>query len=126
MARFLVVRACGFLEQVIEECCRALATSKASPRISSFATSWLGRGFNPTPDRVVGLVRRFDSTWALELETLLGQDDELLARELSFLVDRRNKIAHGLSEGIGARKALDLVSASRAVADWFVQRFDPR
>jgi hypothetical protein len=126
LARFLVVRTCGFLEQVIEECCRALILSKASPQVAAFGASWFGRGFNPTPDRIVSLVKRFDSMWATELEEKLEADDELLSRELSFLVDRRNKIAHGLSEGLGARKALDLVAAAEELADWFIARFDPQ
>jgi hypothetical protein len=126
MARFLVVRTCGFLEQVIEECCRALISSKASPQVASFGSSWFGRGFNPTPERVVYLVRRFDSSWAAEIHDLLEADDQLVARELSFLIDRRNKIAHGLPEGLGARKALDLATTAHELADWFIARFDPR
>jgi hypothetical protein len=126
LARFLVVRSCGYLEQVVEECCRAYLTSKGSPRTAAFGHSWFGRGANPSPAQLVVLVRRFDQTWASELEALLDDDDEELKRDLSFLVDRRNKIAHGLSEGLGARKTLDLVAVAEMVADWFIVRFDPR
>jgi hypothetical protein len=41
------------------------------------------------------------------------------------LVDRRNQIAHGLSEGVGIRKALDLKITACEVADWFILRFNP-
>ena len=126
LSRFLVVRACGFLEQVAEECCRSFIDSTTIPQVSAYGASWLGRGASPTPDHLVALVRRFDGTWADSLDAFLRTNDELLWREIAFLVDRRNRIAHGLSEGITGRKALDLAEYSAQVADWFVNRFDPR
>lgn len=126
LARFLVVRTCGYLEQCVEECLGAHLTSKASPQVSAYGKSWLGRGANPTPERLVTLVRRFDRDWADELKAIFDDNDQLLQREISLLVDRRNKIAHGLSEGLGSQKALQLLSYSREVADWFILRFDPR
>jgi hypothetical protein len=81
---------------------------------------------NPSPERLIELVRRFDGSWSTELQERLELEDQRIARELKFLVDRRNKIAHGLSEGLGARKALDLAKIAREVADWFVLRLDPR
>jgi hypothetical protein len=125
LARFLVVRACGYLEQVSEESCKSFIHSKTIPQVSAYGASWLGRGANPHPENLVQLVERFDATWSDELELLLRDDDELLWREISLLVDRRNKISHGLSEGIGARKALDLAAYATTVANWFLNRFDP-
>jgi hypothetical protein len=126
LARFLVVRTCGYVEQVVEICCKSYLRSKSDPRSSSYGTSWLGRGRNPSTEALVSLVRRFDGIWAEKLALLLNEDDERLGRELDFLVDRRNKIAHGLNEGIGVRKALDLVEPALTVADWFIQTMDPR
>lgn len=125
MARFLVIRSCGYLEQVVAECCRAYLTSKSEGRVSSFASSHLRRGMNPAPEKLAELVRRFDPNWARELEELLKEEDDLLQRELAMLVDKRNKIAHGVSEGIGARKALDLYNVAREIADWFILRIAP-
>ena len=126
LSRFLVVRICGFLEQSVEESCRSYLRSKSDPRSTSFGESWFGRGANPRPDELVRLVGRFDNAWSEELEQLLNKDDELLRRELSFLVDKRNRISHGLNQGVGQRKALDLVPCAIRVASWFVERFDPR
>lgn len=68
---------------------------------------------------------RFDDAWADELNDLLNDNDEYLKRELEFLVDRRNKIAHGLSEGITVRKAIILFDAAQDISDWFVAQFRP-
>jgi hypothetical protein len=126
ISRFLVVRSSGYLEQASEECCRIYVDSHAPAQVSAYGSSWLGKGSSPTPDHLVRLVRRFDRTWADALEAFLRADDELLWRELSLLVDRRNLIAHGLSEGVTQRKALDLAGHAKVTADWFITRFDPR
>lgn len=126
LARFLVVRTCGYVEQVVEICCKSYLKSKSDLRSSSFGASWLGRGRNPSTESLVALVRRFDGIWAEELDLVLSEDDERLGRELDFLVDRRNKIVHGLNEGIGVRKALNLVEPALTVAEWFIEKFDPR
>lgn len=126
LSRFLVVRTCGFVEQSVEESCRSYLKSKADPRSAAFGESWFGRGANPKPESLVALVQRFDSEWADELDALLNAQDELLKRELEFLVDKRNRISHGLNQGVGQRKALDLAPRAREVVEWFVGRFDPR
>lgn len=126
LTRYLVVRTCGFLETVVDECCIAFIGSKSSPAVAAYGASWLGRGANPTPGRLVGLVGRFDGAWATELQSLFDADDERLKREVAFLVDRRNKIAHGQGEGISGRRALDLAASAREVTDWFIRRLDPR
>jgi len=127
LARFLVIRTCGYVEQVVEECSKAyLAGNSYDNRCISFTSSWFGRGRNPTPATLIELVKRFDPNWAGELEDLLTNEDELLAREMEFLVDRRNRIAHGLNEGVNQGKALSLVHHANSVAEWFISTFDPR
>lgn len=127
LSRFLVVRSCGYLEQVVEECSTAFISSRSAPQVTSFASSWyMGRGSNPWAHKLVALLARFDGVWAAEFEEILSADDHRLKGELNLLVDRRNKIAHGLSEGIGSVKALELLGTARDVADWFILRLDPR
>lgn len=126
LARFLVVRACGYLEQVVEQTCLQYLNSKSShPWCQSFNGSWFGRGRNPSPNALVAFVKKIDLSLSEDLESLFQENDDLLLREISFLVDRRNKISHGLSEGVGTRKALDLVPPTVLVADWFLDNFNP-
>ena len=74
------------------------------------------------PDALAILTGRFDSAWANELAEFLEADDQTLQREVAFLVDRRNKIAHGLNEGVGPVKALALKGVACDVGDWFIAR----
>lgn len=125
LARLLVIRSCGYLEQVVAEVAASLTQARSGGLIRSFASSWLPPGRNPHPDQLSQWVGRFDANWGVELEEILDAEDELLRREISLLVDRRNRIAHGLNEGVTVRKALDLKEAAVTLADWFVLRFNP-
>jgi len=126
LSRFLVVRASGYLEAVVDECCRSLIRSKAAPNVASFASSWFGTGRNPSPGKLLELVGKFNGDWKESLCKEFDEDDEYLRRELDLLVSKRNRIAHGLGEGIGARKALEFASTVTQVTNWFVKTFDPR
>jgi hypothetical protein len=126
LSRFLVVRTCGHLEKTVQECFRTYVENKSFGRVRTFSQSWLARINNPEPDRLLELVGRFDSKLGQDLRALFEANDFELKREISLLINKRNAIAHGESEGIGSRKALDLLRYSRMVTDWFVLNFDPR
>lgn len=126
LTRFLLVRTCGYLEQVTYETARGYVQEKSGGLVRAFAMSWLDRSRNPTPDNLCELVGRFDQQLRDELDSLLEAEDQRLRRELALLVDRRNKIAHGLNEGITASKAISLKADAERVSDWFISRLRPR
>src|SRR5712671_4406915 len=66
LARLLVVRSCGYLEQTVLEACRGYVHGRSGGPARTFGRSWLDRGRNPTPEALVLLVGRFDATWANE------------------------------------------------------------
>ncbi|MBL7498640.1 hypothetical protein I6A84_32775 [Frankia sp. CNm7] len=125
LARLLVIRSCGYLEQTVAETARAYTRHKSYGLVRSFSLGWLERTHNPTPDALETFTGRFDAGMQEELGEFLNANDEELRRELAFLVDRRNRIAHGLNEGIGVVKALALKDVACQVADWFILRFRP-
>jgi hypothetical protein len=126
LARFLVVRTCGHLEKTVQECFRAYVENKSFGRVRLFSKSWLSRINNPEPERLLELVGRFDVALQADLRALFEVNDFELKREISMLINKRNLIAHGESEGIGSRKALDLLEHAKLLADWFILNFDPR
>ena len=87
--------------------------------------SWLDRSRNPSPDNLLELVGRFDLQLRSDLDSLFEDDDQRLRREVALLVDRRNKIAHGLNEGITASKAISLKADAEKVSDWFIMNMRP-
>jgi hypothetical protein len=125
LSRMLVVRSSGYIEQTANEVFRGYISVRSSGLIKMFGHSWLERSRNPSPDNLLDMLGRFDHALRIEFEELLEEDDQRLRRELAFLVDRRNHIAHGLSEGINREKALSLKEVAIEVSDWIVLRFNP-
>lgn len=125
LTRFLVVRTCGYLEQVVQETVTTYLRHNVGGTARTFTLSWMSKSRNPSPDNLLDIVGRFDQAWRDELQGLLDQDDGFLNRELSLLVQRRHQIAHGLNEGLNSRKALALVDVAKTVANWFIRQFNP-
>lgn len=117
MSRMLVVRSSGYVEQTANAACVGHVEQKSGGPVRSFARSWLERTRNPSPDALAELVGRFDMSYQEDFITLLDRDDQRLRRELSLLVDRRNKIAHGFNEGISRDKAIALKDVALEVGD---------
>lgn len=107
------------------EVCRAYVAQKSGGLVRAFAHSWLERSRNPTVVNLEELVGRFDAMLCDEFKALLDADDGYLRQELGFMVDRRNKIAHGLSESVNRSKAIQLKGVACDLADWFILRFNP-
>jgi hypothetical protein len=126
LCRFLVIRSCGYLETSTIEICRAYVQAKSGGPVQSFAHSWLVRsGANPTIDYLGKFIERFDPALANEFKQFVAEDDSRIQRDIDFLVSRRNRIAHGESEGINRTRAIQLKEVSCEVADWFILRFNP-
>lgn len=125
LSRMLVVRSSGYVEQTSREIFRAFIDARSGGLVRSFGQSWLEKSRNPSPDSLLEMIGRFDSSIRDEFDQMLESDDQRLRRELSFLVDRRNQIAHGLNEGINRDKSVALKEVAIEVADWLVLRFNP-
>jgi hypothetical protein len=126
LTRFLVIRSCGYLEQVVAEVVRAYVREKSHGMVRSFAISHMTNVANPTPRNLSALVGRLDNGLSEDLEVFLSRDDEYLQRELSALVDKRHRIAHGLNEGVHRERALAYYQAADEISQWFIEHFDPR
>jgi hypothetical protein len=126
LSRFLAIRACGHIEFTFEEAFCTYAESKASPPIANFVRSQFFRGSNPSAERISQTLRKLDPARADRFIAFADDGDGEIQRELSFLLDRRNKIAHGQSESVGRVKAVALGEVSLRIADWLVTELDPR
>lgn len=125
LTRFLVVRSCGYLEQVMHRCTVEHLEERSYGTARSYALSWLERSINPSLGNVSTTLGRFDQNLADEFERLLSDDDNELKNELSVLVTKRHAIAHGTNEGLGSQRALALYDVAKRVADWMILRLNP-
>lgn len=125
LARLLVVRSSGYLDQAVAACARAYVDGKSGGLVRTFSLTWLERSRNPSPANLVELAGRFDRGLQDDLEALLDENDQRLRSALYALVHLRNRIAHGENEGVGRNRALALSGASEELADWWILSFNP-
>lgn len=126
LARFLVVRSTGYVEHTFETCLRHFAEARSHPAIARHVVSGLFKGRNPKPEVLLERTALMSEAWGKSLQNYLDKDDARVRRELSFMVDRRNQIAHGKSESVNRRKSLDLADISLDLGEWLTILIDPR
>lgn len=119
---FLVVRASGYLEQVLAVALRAHIMANAGVRVANFTVSGLARSANPNAEHLANMFKRLEPAWASEFNDLLDEDNRRIRDDLKFLLELRNKIAHGVSQTVGRRRAVELAKVSKELADWFIRR----
>ena len=126
LARFLVVRSTGYVEHTFETCIRHFAEAHAHPAVARHVVAGLFKGRNPRPEVLLERTALLSEDWGESLHDYLRKDDATAHRELSFMVDRRNQIAHGQSESVNRRKALDLADVALNLGEWLTELIDPR
>lgn len=125
LVRFLVVRSCGYLEQVMHRCAMGHLQELSYGTARSYSLSWLSRSINPSVENIRNTLGRFDAGFVDEFETMLTEGSGELANDLGALITKRHAIAHGENEGLGDRRALDLYQMSKQLADWMIRRLSP-
>lgn len=125
LTRFLLLRAVGYLEQVVHDCIRGHLEASSYGTVRNFSMSWMDRSRNPSVENLLLVLGRLDFNLREDFERWIDEDDQLLRRDLAAAVARRHQIAHGLNEGIGRSRALEHVTRLRELADWFIRNLDP-
>lgn len=125
MARYLVVRAAGFVEAVRDDVADVFSTVKASGEVARRIRVHLRGGQGVSPEQLLIFVNSFHPSWHGELDSLLSEEDNLLRGRVGAMVAARKKIAHGDGENVTTARALAWTEAAEEVGRWLVRRFDP-
>ena len=126
LARFLVVRSTGYVEHLFDTCIQCFAEAHSHRFVARHVESGLHKGRNVNPDTLLKRIKPFSDEWHKDLEEYLDADSGHIKRELKFMVDRRNRIAHGMNESINRRAALDLAKIALDLGDLLMDIMDPR
>lgn len=121
--RYAYVRLGGFLEQALMSAGKAVCHRLSGGQAQAFGLSWLDRTKNPRAEEILAFVRRFDQTWATELEEWLDSDERKTT--INSLIAMRNDIAHGKSSGASASTFHDYYVVVHELVDWLIERFEP-
>jgi len=125
LVRFLIVRSCGYLEQVMHRCAVGHLEEKSYGTARAYSLSWLGRSINPSVENIRNTLGRFDQGFVDEFDQMLAERNNELSNDLGALVTKRHAIAHSQSDGLGDRRALDLYEVAKTLADWMIRRLCP-
>lgn len=126
LARFLVVRSTGYIEHTFESCIHNFADAHSHPIVANHVISGLYKGRNARPGTLVDRIGVLSEEWSELLVAYLDDDDASVRRELEYMVDRRNRIAHGESESVNRRKAIGLADVALGLGSFLTDLMDPR
>lgn len=121
--RYLIVRLSGFVEYTLEQLAVELIHGQGYGVVRSFASSFAGYLGNPNADNICNFVRRFDSTWANDLETFLRSEERRTS--LNSLVGLRHVVAHGKPSSIGVGMLQGYLQVVDDLFAWILDRFEP-
>lgn len=125
MSRFLVIRSCGYVEKVFEDCLIEFTRENSHSFVASHVISAFGKGSNARPDNLLGRAGKFNNAWKSELNKYFDQNENTRENMLK-LVEARNKIAHGDSDDTTKRTAIKLADVALELGDELIRIIDPR
>lgn len=112
LARYLTVRAVGYIEAVRDDLADLYAEECGNPRLHRRVTHHLRTGHGVAPEQLLTFIGSFDAAWRRELEQFLDGDDQLLRAQLGAMVAARKKIAHGDGDQVTSGRALTWTDAA--------------
>ncbi|MFI7594583.1 HEPN domain-containing protein [Micromonospora sp. NPDC049359] len=121
LGQYLCLRVSGYLEQATAVILRDFCSKNSWGFVQQFANSWLDRMPNLSSDALLKMVRRFDGSWADELEAFLAVEER--RNSLNSLVGIRNGVAHGKQQGLSRKQAWEYFEVAEAIIEWLLDRF---
>lgn len=115
LARYLTIRAVGYLEAIRDDLADLYAATTGHPRLHRRIVHHLRTGLGVAPEQLLTFVGSFDHDWRESLEAFLNADDQLLRSQLGAMVAARKKIAHGDGEQVTEGRAIAWADAARAI-----------
>jgi hypothetical protein len=96
-ARYLVVYISGLYEQSIKEIVWEYSSTVGKLEIENYIANQVDKTFrNPDMDNIIGLVKKFSTSWAQKIIDL----DDRYKLAVNSIVTNKNQIAHGNVSGI--------------------------
>lgn len=121
-SRYLCVLVCGYLENAVIALLSEHCRQKASPRVQAYALSHIQRLQNPSREKILDMVGRFDSTWKRSLELYIVDEKK---DAIGSVLKERHKIAHGENSSISYVRISNYLAAIEDVVMQIANLVDP-
>ncbi|MCA1602971.1 MAG: hypothetical protein LC776_15510 [Acidobacteria bacterium] len=125
LARYLTVRAVGYVEAIRDDLADLYAATNGHPRLHRRITHHLRTGHGVAPEQLLSFVGSFDPAWRESLESLLDAEDQDLRSKLGAMVAARKKIAHGDGEQVTTGRALAWAATAQVIGKYLTSLFAP-
>jgi hypothetical protein len=119
-AKYLVIRVCGLVEQVVLEIIQLHTSSRSNPRIANHVVWRMGMFQNPNIEKLLQLAGSFDKTWRAQLEKVISEEERIA---LSSITAQRNRIAHGGDSTISLGQVRQYYSEVLSLVEKFADPF---
>lgn len=114
LTKYSLIKACGTIELCFKTLVSECVTSKDNARVSKYLDeTFLSRGINPKIGAMANYLRKFDDAWAKEFEAKVQAKDSRIITSVKYLVDERNKHAHGKDTRIGLQEVKECFAHGR-------------
>lgn len=124
LARYLTVRAVGYIEAVRDDLADLYASVTGHHRLHRRVVHHLRSGLGAAPEQLLTFVGSFDKDWRAALEAVLDADDQTIRNQLGAMVAARKKIAHGDGDQVTAGKALGWADVALSLGRELSKLFD--
>ena len=96
-AKYLCVLTSGFIEVSLRALCIEYAKKRSDVRVLSFVESHIKEFQNPKTEKILSIIKTFDSAWEAEVRQLVNGEKK---DSIDSIVANRHQIAHGKSIGL--------------------------
>lgn len=97
LASHICVLLSGLIEISVQTMCREHCSNKSEKRIADYVSSHLGQFRNPSFERILQLLERFDPAWKEAIKIRCSSE---VKTTIDSVVNNRNQISHGEQVGI--------------------------
>ncbi len=118
LTKYALIKSCGIIELCFKTIICDQVSQKENVRIKKYLDdTFLSRGVNPKVKAIAGYLAKFDEAWPKEFENRVQVKDDKISPSMRYLVDERNKHAHGKDTRIGFHEILSCFRYGRMAVE---------
>lgn len=111
----------GCIENLIRDTLSKYFLKKSSPDVARFCSKAVANLQNPTPEKIIELIRKLDDNVALAIEEFWK--DNGIKDHIASIVANRNNIAHGGNQTVTLSRVKEFNSSLNVLVVYFEQKF---
>lgn len=118
LTKYALVKTSGTMELCFKTLVTDCVGSRENARVVRYLDeTFTSRGINPKIGTMVDYLKKFDDRWPKELDAQIKAKDTQIFSSVRYLVDERNKHAHGKDTRIGLQEIRECFAHGRVALE---------